>query len=587
MKRKQFLLLSTALALALWCDTFAQGPGQATNPNPPDSSIDIQPWISELSWDNPPGTEHTNVWMGIHPDYLTSVYSGRAINSIQFSATLEYRKSYFWRIDASDQTGTTEGNIWLFTTLGTLGFWQISFIDSFNTGTINWEISNNGGDCIWDTMNLCRTSYDMPVTADGFVFSADGARCGVGTSTFSTATLNSPLDLVNHSEAFVFWDNDWYTKDTTDAVFVELSIDSGLSWISIWQRPGISFRKSQVFVDITNHLQIEPLLLRLRTIQNGSDSWWAIDNLFIGVSNILSPQTPASNLIAFGLTNNNYDSVWVDLEWIGAGGIATGHRIKRKLGDQYSQYMYLNIADVAISTSSYKDITVEDETYYTYKIGIFEGPFEFYRYSNESTIITPPIPVELTSFTATVIGNNVQLYWVTATELNNYGFDILRQAQDDEWVTMGFVPGQGTTTKAQHYSFIDEAVSSGIYRYRLKQIDYDGSLEYSETVEVEVSLPTKFLLEQNYPNPFNPTTIIKYTIPSQKNPLLGGDYRGGLITIKVFDVLGNEVARLVNEVKSSGNYEVEFNGNDLTSGIYFYRLSANDFSETKKMILLR
>jgi hypothetical protein len=187
------------------------------------------------------------------------------------------------------------------------------------------------------------------------------------------------------------------------------------------------------------------------------------------------------------------------------------------------------------------------------------------------------IPVELISFIANVNENDVHLNWSTATEINNYGFEILCfTTNKNEWNKIGFVPGHGTTTEQHHYSFIDESVSPGNYQYRLKQIDYDGSFEYSEIVEVEVGIPNEYSLEQNYPNPFNPTTNIQYQIAVP-----------GFVSLKVYDVLGNEVATLVNKEKPAGSYEVEFDGTDLPSGIYFYQLKASGFIETKKMILIK
>lgn len=208
------------------------------------------------------------------------------------------------------------------------------------------------------------------------------------------------------------------------------------------------------------------------------------------------------------------------------------------------------------------------------------------------------IPVELTSFTASVLQNEkaVNLNWTTATETNNSGFEILRKAQNDnEWKTIGFVPGFGTTTEPKSYSFIDENVTTSIYKYRLKQIDFDGSFTFSNEIEVEVDFtPNEFVLHQNYPNPFNPSTVIKFEIPGQARN------DNALVTLKVFDVLGNEVTTLVNEEKQPGVYEVEFNshsdeGQNLASGIYFIQLrvvnpstgSGQGFVETKKMILLR
>ena len=199
-----------------------------------------------------------------------------------------------------------------------------------------------------------------------------------------------------------------------------------------------------------------------------------------------------------------------------------------------------------------------------------------------------PIPVELVSFSTNVTNNEVYLNWTTATETNNQGFEILRTNQNeiDNWNKIGFVTGYGTTTETQHYSFTDNDVGTGKYRYKLKQLDYDGSFEYSQIIEAIVDAPTKFSLEQNYPNPFNPNTKIKFSIPQ--------DVRGERqeVTIKVYDVLGNEVATLVNEEKPAGEYEVEFSlgrdsSPDIASGIYFYTLKAGNIVETKKMILLK
>lgn len=198
-----------------------------------------------------------------------------------------------------------------------------------------------------------------------------------------------------------------------------------------------------------------------------------------------------------------------------------------------------------------------------------------------------PTPVELNSFTASVSGNNVTLNWGTATETNNKGFELERgqmsivKSQID-WKLVGFVNGSGTTTNTSSYSFIDMGVSSGVYTYRLKQMDFDGGFEYYLLgSEVVVETPREFSLSQNYPNPFNPTTKIKYSIP-----LLGGD-GNGFAALKIYDVLGNEVAALVNEIKPAGSYEVEFNASKLSSGTYFYELHVGNFSEVKKMILTK
>ncbi|MFN3693933.1 MAG: T9SS type A sorting domain-containing protein [Ignavibacterium sp.] len=203
-----------------------------------------------------------------------------------------------------------------------------------------------------------------------------------------------------------------------------------------------------------------------------------------------------------------------------------------------------------------------------------------YVYTDET------IPVELVTFTAKLIDGSVELSWSTATETNNLGFEVQRsQISKDkpqyDWQKIGFVKGRGTTTKPNSYSFVDENLSNGRYAYRLKQIDYDGSFRYSNEIEVDVDFnPADFLLYQNYPNPFNPSTKISWQSPVS-----------GWQTLKVYDVLGNEVAKLVDEYRSAGRYEVEFqstvSSHQLVSGIYFYKIQAGSFVQTKKMILIK
>lgn len=190
------------------------------------------------------------------------------------------------------------------------------------------------------------------------------------------------------------------------------------------------------------------------------------------------------------------------------------------------------------------------------------------------------IPVELVSFNADVSNNFVKLNWLTITEKNNYGFEIERSKnstdKSDNWEKIGFVKGKGTTTEIQSYEFNDEYLPAGKYSYRLKQIDFDGTTSYSNIIEVDIDLPNAFSLEQNYPNPFNPSTKINYQIPELS-----------FVSLKVYDVLGNEIETLVNEEKPVGRYEIIFDATRLPSGIYFYILQAGNFIETKKMVLMK
>ncbi len=196
-----------------------------------------------------------------------------------------------------------------------------------------------------------------------------------------------------------------------------------------------------------------------------------------------------------------------------------------------------------------------------------------------------PIPVELISFTSSVDNNNITLRWVTATETNNLGFEIERKKfnslsgesnEAGEWNKIGFVPGHGNSTEQNTYSFIDEQLEPGLYNYRLKIVDHDGSFEYSNILSTQIKSPDKFTLNQNYPNPFNPSTKIVYQIPER-----------AYVTLKVYDVLGNEVTELVNKTIEAGKHEIIFDASNLTSGVYFYTIFTDGFTQTRKMILMR
>jgi len=192
----------------------------------------------------------------------------------------------------------------------------------------------------------------------------------------------------------------------------------------------------------------------------------------------------------------------------------------------------------------------------------------------------PPVPVELTSFTAVSKGDEVVLNWSTATELNNQMFEVQRKSENEDFFTIGFQKGHGTTSEPQNYTYTDKNLERNIYLYRLKQIDYSGTYQYSEEIEAAVTGILEFELEQNFPNPFNPTTSIQYAISSRQ-----------FVSLKVYDILGNEIVTLINEEKQPGTYEVEFSPESSikhpASGIYFYQLKASDFTETKKMILIK
>jgi hypothetical protein len=190
------------------------------------------------------------------------------------------------------------------------------------------------------------------------------------------------------------------------------------------------------------------------------------------------------------------------------------------------------------------------------------------------------LPVELTSFTAKQSVSGVELRWVTATEVSNFGFDIERAslvAQNNQkiWEKIGFISGHGNSNSPNNYSFTDNKPLSGKSQYRLKQIDKDGVFKYTNAIEV-VSVILQYDLAQNYPNPFNPSTLITYSIPASSN-----------VVLKVYNVLGKLITTLVNENQEAGIYKVNFDARGLSNGIYFYKIQAGNYSAIKKMLLLK
>ena len=187
------------------------------------------------------------------------------------------------------------------------------------------------------------------------------------------------------------------------------------------------------------------------------------------------------------------------------------------------------------------------------------------------------LPVELVSFNASVDKNTINLRWITSTELNNSGFEVERRTANSSYKKIAFVQGKGTTTQSNGYTYSDVVNQTGIYIYRLKQVDLDGTFEYSNEIMVNViALPGQYALAQNYPNPFNPTTSIEYVIPQV-----------GFVNLSVFNLLGERVAELVNEIMESGNHTIVFDASRLSSGTYIYTLSVNGNVVTKKMTLIK
>jgi predicted nucleotidyltransferase len=269
-------------------------------------------------------------------------------------------------------------------------------------------------------------------------------------------------------------------------------------------------------------------------------------NYCVGASALSTIISPTSPLAIIASTDDPTTQV--------TDGFIQGHSISYKFW----------ISSAAMEVSEYTEI---------YSMG--NGTFA----SQGSALVsfTNITPVELTSFTANVQDNKVKLNWETATEINNYGFEIERNITGSEnWKKLGFITGNGNSTSPKQYEFLDKNPAGGTkFIYRLKQIDMDGQFKYSNEIEVEI-MPTQFELFQNYPNPFNPITNIKFSLPHTER-----------VKISIYNSLGEEVLLLVNKDYEAGFYNIELNASNLSSGIYVYRMETANFVDSKKLLLLK
>lgn len=196
--------------------------------------------------------------------------------------------------------------------------------------------------------------------------------------------------------------------------------------------------------------------------------------------------------------------------------------------------------------------------------------------SGSGTQCSGALPVELISFNANCVASGIKLVWWTATEYNCSSYNIQRKALNGSWEIISEIKSTGNSNSPKQYTFTDQNVNAGKQLYRLKMIDNDGSFEYSSEAEAEISAPAEFSLEQNYPNPFNPSTTINFAVA-----------KAGHVKLSVYNSIGSEAAILVDEYKTEGIYKVQFNGSNLASGIYLYRLEADNYSAVKKFIFMK
>ncbi len=208
--------------------------------------------------------------------------------------------------------------------------------------------------------------------------------------------------------------------------------------------------------------------------------------------------------------------------------------------------------------------------------------FVTWQAGDSSGTIEGPLPVELTTFEAIAGDGQVTLRWRTESELDNDHFVLYKcKADEEDFRILAQIPGHGTTAEPHDYAYVDHWVQNGIaYDYRISDVDIAGR----ETVHEQIvsatpsaaAIPTDFALHAPYPNPFNPSTTIRYDVKET-----------GLLSLKIFDLLGREVATLVHYIVPAGTYSIDWNADDLPSGLYLCRMEAAGFQETRKMVLLK
>ena len=406
----------------------------------------------------------------------------------------------------------------------------------------SWHIVNRTG--LTDTIGLINRFFFISPTTGWAVTTRGGILKTTDAGENWLAQLNAGVSVIFQSIYFVDSLYGW-----TSGGRPHKTTDGGNSWVqqtntTIWNSNDVYF-PNQDTGWIAKRSSINTSLFKTT---NGGITW-------LGIPEVLG----ASNFYIFPDKNH----------WLVTGSILINFIV-------YKKYITYDAGNNWIDISNDAPVGFGGFSAVTDMRGYAVGSLGLILWYNDTTYV----PVELISFEGIVENNKIILTWQTASELNNRGFYVEKSFDKVNWLNFGFVEGNGTTTNSNTYTFIDDLslnqYSNHTLFYRLKQIDYDGTFEYSNTIEVEIGSPNKFSLEQNYPNPFNPSTSIKYALSSNQ-----------FVSLKVFDVLGKEVATLINEDKSAGSYNTEFNAFHLSSGIYYYQFRAGDFVETKKMILLK
>jgi photosystem II stability/assembly factor-like uncharacterized protein len=463
----------------------------------------------------------------------------------------------------------------------------------YNTGFWSDVTGGDGMECIIDYSNA---NYMYATYVRGEIYRSTNSGLSFSTTISENIPGGQPIgawvtpyiiDQNNSATLFAGYDRVWKTTDR------------GNNWTSASQvlSSSVKLRSLAIAPSNSNILYAADQTSMWKTTDGGATNW----------STITLPTT-SSSVTYIAVKNNDPNTVWITY-----GGYNDGLKVYESTnGGTTWTNISAGLPNLPVMCiTHYKTITERNVLFVGTDIGVYikDGSSNWVSFSSGlpnvvvteldinygttdklraatfgrglwETEITGTVPVELISFTATTLGNAVKLNWKTETEINNYGFEIerkiLKHVQNDSWEKIGFVNGSGNSNSPKDYSFVDDKVSNGKYSYRLKQIDNDGKYEYSNVIEADYEAITKYELSQNYPNPFNPTTKISWQSPVNSHQ-----------TLRVYDVLGNELATLVNEYREAGIYEINFDASNLPSGVYIYKLQVGEFIATRKMTLVK
>ncbi len=582
-------LFTLLILIAVSSSIFPQSGNNAFHPMTAPGAIGVTTTGHILYWENPGnGEEFNQVYFSddsslvANLDPSVMILSGEpstVYDSVQISNVLPGNTKFYWSVVEWYLIGDniTRGSdipVWYFYTDPGVNY---DFYD-FTNDLEGWQAMGPQGTANWYWSNTAHTS-SYPGEA---VFS--GSPAFTGTSYLISPEIPEPAGLDMGYEFQYYLD---FNSDTA-TVGMGLTTDNGVTWDSLWEVNATgNIGPTNGWSEFTTEGNF-----RIGFFYKGNsasinyfyvDEVWAILPLTI-------PAGPPSQLEARASKTVKQ----VVLNWNAGWAIdpISGYWIQRQDGLPEDNNPYTTIGQTGASTRTFIDTAVILDQNYTYRVSTFTGGYHSY-YCNEATAYVPPVtPVELVSFNARAEGDKVKLNWATATETNNSGFEVERQSagstgqRGKDWQAIGFVQGAGTSVHPHSYSFTDELSGTDLtgersYAYRLKQIDFDGSYHYSGIAEVNFYAPLSYSLEQNYPNPFNPSTEISFALPVDAG-----------VKITVFNALGQEVVKLVDNRFTAGSHRVNFDASKLSSGLYFYTLEAKGvdgsaYMMAKKMVLMK